>query len=386
VLASAGPFLYRISMTRRQSLTVLLLLLALLVAFRNKPRWLLPIGFAFTWLFDGFPLLIGVCGAVFLGFWWERRRPEWSLLVYPSIGVLLGNIINPYFPNNILFSYLHMLPKVFQLVGLSHTDDEIRVGNEWYPYSQQFMIESSWLALALVPLGFVPILLDARLSRLRRIDGMVVALGIIAVTFLVLYLRSRRWVEAEPVFATLFCAFAWSRALPARVTEPLQARLTPVRQAVIGVIIAIALFPLLAQTIDAAQDDARGSRDFTRYRDASAWLVANTPPGARVFATDWDDFPELFFWNVHNTYLTGLDPTYMYLHDSRLYLQWRSITRGQVERPGAAIRDLFDCGWVFTDLAHETFIRQASSDPSMVEVYRDRSTAIFAVRGWRPRT
>ena len=43
--------------------------------------------------------------------------------------MLLGNIVNPYFPNNILFSYLHMLPKVFQLVGLSHSDDEIRVGN-----------------------------------------------------------------------------------------------------------------------------------------------------------------------------------------------------------------------------------------------------------------
>ena len=61
-------------MTRRQSLTVLLLLLAILVAFRGKARWLLPIGFAFTWLFDGFPLLLGVCGAVFLGQWWERRR------------------------------------------------------------------------------------------------------------------------------------------------------------------------------------------------------------------------------------------------------------------------------------------------------------------------
>jgi hypothetical protein len=274
---------------------------------------------------------------------------------------------------------------VFQLVGLSHSDDEIRVGNEWYPYGQDFLIQTSWLALALVPLGFVPMLLDARPSRLRRVDGMVVALGIIAVTFLVLYLRSRRWVEAEPIFATLFCAFAWSRALPERVIKPLRARITPGRELIICVIVAAALFPLLARSIDSAQSDTVGSRDFARYRDVSAWLTANTPPGARVFSTDWDDFPELFFWNVHNTYLTGLDPTYMYLHDPRLYLQWRSITRGQVPHPGADIRDLFDSGWVFTDLAHETFIRQASADPSMVEVYRDRAAVVFAVRGWQPR-
>ena len=385
-MASAGPFLYRISMTRRQSLTVLLLLLALLVAFRGKPRWLLPIGFLFTWLFDGFPLLLGVCGAAFLGLWWERRRPDWGLVLYPAAGIVLGNVIHPYFPDNIVFSYLHMLPKVFQLVGLPHGDDEVRVGNEWYPYSQSFMIESSWLALALVPLGFLPILLDARPSRLRRIDGTVVALGIIAVTFLVLYARSRRWIEAEPVFATLFCAFAWSRALPERVRAPLRDRLTPRRETAIAVMLAVALFPLLAASVDRAQDDARTARDYNRYRNAAAWLTANTPPGSRVFATDWDDFPELFFWNTHNTYLVGLDPTYMYLHDAQTYLRWRAITRGQFDRPGATIRDAYDSGWAFSDLDHEAFIRRATADPDMVEVYRDRSTVIFAVRGWQPRT
>jgi hypothetical protein len=385
-LASAGPFLYRLSMTRRQSLTVLLLLLTLLVAFRGKTRWLLPVAFAFTWLFDGFPLLLGVCGAVFLGLWWERRRPEWGLLLYPAAGVLLGNIVNPYFPNNLLFSYLHMLPKVLQLVGLNTGDEEVRVGNEWYPYGQQFMIDSSWLALVMVPLGFVPILLDARPSRLRRLDGKVIALGIIAVTFFILYARSRRWVEAEPVFATIFCAFAWSRALPERITDPLRAIFTPGRQMIAGVVIAVALFPLLSTSIDRAQDDIRGTKDYTRYRGASQWLVANTPEGARVFATDWDDFPELFFWNTHNAYLVGLDPTYMYLYDGPLYLRWRAITRGQVERPSAEIREAFDCGWVFTDLEHDSFIRRAQADPDMTEVYRDRSAVVFMVRGWQPKS
>jgi hypothetical protein len=384
-LASAGPFLYRISMTRRQSLTVLLLLLTLLMAFRGKTRWLFPIAFAFTWLFDGFPLLLGVCGAVFLGFWWERRRPDWGLLIYPTCGVILGTIVNPYFPNNILFSYLHMLPKVFQLLGTSHTDDEIRVGNEWYPYAQDYLVESSWLALALVPLGFLPFLLDVRRSQWRRVDGKVVALGIIAITFLVLYLRSRRWIEAEPIFATAFCAFAWSRSLPERVTAPLRGLLTPSRQFALAIVCALALLPLLSNTMDRAEDDVSRASDYTRFRGASFWLAANTPAGSRVMSTDWDDFPELFFWNTHNAYLIGLDPTYMYLYDPALYLRWRSITRGQVERPGADIRDLFDSGWVFTDTAHEAFIKRAQADPDMTEVYRDRSAVVFAVRGWQPK-
>jgi len=91
--------------------------------------------------------------------------------------------------------------------------------------------------------------------------------------------------------------------------------------------------------MDDASDDVRTTRDSSRYRAAASWLVANTPVGTRVFATDWDDFPELFFWDTNNAYLNGLDPTYMYLEDGPLYLQWRSITRGRIEMPGASIRD-----------------------------------------------
>ncbi|MCC6175350.1 MAG: hypothetical protein IT305_08630 [Chloroflexi bacterium] len=392
-LASAGPFLYRLSMTRRQSLTLLLLLLALYLAFSRRQRWLLPLGFAFTWLFDGFPVLLGVCGAAFLGAWWETRRPSWGLVLFPAIGVLLGNVINPYFPNNILFSYLHMLPKVFQLFGLTHGDAVIQVGNEWYPYGCNdlsnpfgdcFLIETNWLAIVLVPLGFIPILLDARPSRLRSLDGKVVALGIIACTFLVLFLRSRRWIEAEPAFATLFCAFAWNRALPERVTEPLRSLFTPRREVVMAAAALVLIAPLLWQSVQQGRGDVKSTRDHTRYRDAAQWLVANTPPGARVFATDWDDFPELFYWDTHNTYLVGLDPTYMYLYDGPLYLQWRAITRGQVEQPGALIRDEYDSGWVFTDRDHGSFLRNAAADPDLVQVYADRSAVIFAVRGWQP--
>jgi hypothetical protein len=84
-------------------------------------------------------------------------------------------------------------------------------------------------------------------------------------------------------------------------------------------------------------------------------------------------------------YLNGLDPTYMYLENGPLYLQWRSITRGRVEQPAASIRDDFDCGWVFSDLDHKSFLENAAEDPNLVEVYRDRYTVVFAVRGWQLR-
>jgi hypothetical protein len=141
--------------------------------------------------------------------------------------------------------------------------------------------------------------------------------------------------------------------------------------------------PLVYLTVLGAMSDVRGTRSYLQYRAAALWLAGNTPPGARVFATDWDDFPELFLWNTHNTYLIGLDPTYMYLHDGPLYLRWRAITRGEVKRPSAAIRDEFDAGYVFTDTAHRAFLAEAAADPGLVEVFRDTNTVVFQVSGWQ---
>ena len=48
------------------------------------------------------------------------------IALYVSGGVILGMLINPYFPHNLIFSYHHMLPKLANATSVS-------VGNEWYP-------------------------------------------------------------------------------------------------------------------------------------------------------------------------------------------------------------------------------------------------------------
>jgi len=75
----------------------------------------------------------------------------------------------------------------------------------------------------------------------------------------------------------------------------------------------------------------------------------------------------------------------MYLHDGPLYLRWREITRGRVERPAASIRDEFDSGFVFSDRSHTSFLRHAADDPEMIEVFRSSNAIVYRVEGWKPR-
>jgi hypothetical protein len=367
LLASASWFIARQSMTRRQSVALALLILAIYLLVQRRYRLLAPLAFAYAWLFDGYVLLIAVCivgfGAQLIG----RRRLDWPLLGWPLLGLGLSILLHPYFPNNIVFTYLHVLPKAMP-------DGVVRVGTEWYPYSPETLLRTSWLALLLVPAGFLPALLAPK--RVLR-DPAALLLGGLALMFLILYLRSRRFVESEPAFALLFAAYLWSHYAP-RWRGRVCWQWLPATLA--GVVVGVGLTGLVLHAGQTIRQAARNVEDNDPYSTLQApmeWLQRNTSPGERVFHTDWDDFPEMFYWNTYNTYIVGLDPTYMYLQNPDLYLLWRSIGRGQVPLPSGYIREQFQAGWVVTDRGHRDFIRHASVDPGLTIAFQTEETVVY---------
>jgi hypothetical protein len=132
-------------------------------------------------------------------------------------------------------------------------------------------------------------------------------------------------------------------------------------------------------TFRSAVGTIAGARPEPIFQGASQWLTANTPQGARVFQTDWDDFPQLYFFNDHNTYTLGLDPTYSELYDRDLYDTWVEITRGEIRQPSTVIRERFGSQYVISDLEHDSFIDVARDDPNMEIVYSDNRSIVFYI-------
>jgi hypothetical protein len=401
LLGSSAAFLYRMSMTRRQAIVLLLFVVLIAIAFARRDRLALVAGFVFSWVYDGFLLFMIVSTMLTFGRWVGdgvlssgfsstmrvlRREKSWpavsealgwarrnlSLTAYASAGALLGLVIHPYTPRSLTFAIEHALPKL-----VPTGDFVVGVGNEWYPYPASALVRFAAPALVAVALGLVPMIASLRYGR--RWDGRVVALALLAVFFTVLLIRSRRFVEYQPAFAVLFCAFAWSFQLPSELRGPLSARLPRWTGMFIWALLLVGSVALIPPTIDSAQNSARAARPADVFAGAGRWLEANTPAGSRVFSTDWDDFPLLFFQNTHNTYLIGLDPTYMYQYEPSLYLTWRSITRGQVDMPSSVIRDRFGSRYVITDRDHVSFYETAMADPAMHMVYRDALTIVFSI-------
>jgi hypothetical protein len=299
-------------------------------------------------------------------------------VLYAGAGILLGLAVNPYFPYNILFSIQHILPKLGEATA-------VRVGSEWYPYNTSQLLKNSPLTL----LAFISGIFALGLHG-RRMDIDTAASLILAVLFGIMTFQSRRYIEYFPPFTLLFSAFACAPLLATNKAESKDTSTEPrtnhterllawLHSRLPLVLMVSILAAGLFVTLPATRNSLQSSKPHQRYQQAATWMSANTPSGARIFQTDWDDFPRLFYYNTHNTYLVGLDPTYMQLYDASLYNLWVEITAGDVEFPSKEIYGRFGAEYVFSDLKHKGFIKTAGTDPGLEELYRDEESVIYHV-------
>ncbi len=372
--AISEAFLFRMSVPRAQSASLLVLVLATHVLFTRRYVLLLPLGFIYVWLYNAFPLILALVAAEACAALVTERRINWRAPLYTIIGIALGLVINPYFPADITFIIHHLLPKIGQ--------PETSVGNEWYPYETWRLVENSGASLTLLVLGVFGLGWSG-----RRFDRITLTSFLLMLLFGIMLLKARRFIEYFPPFALIFAALTVGPLLYEWYTQRKTLAMSSDRfdqaavwfRRLIPFGIALALGTMLFLSISSSRETMSGTRQSATFAESSEWLRTNTPEGSMVFQTDWDDFPRLFFYNTHNVYLIGLDPTYMQIYDPELYADWVDMTRGKVDNPGASIRDRYGAQYVISDLTHTDFMRKAKNDPLMHEVHRDQYAVVYQI-------
>lgn len=363
-------FLYRMSITRAQSLSLAVLAVAFMWMLEGKYKHLAVLSFFYVWMYDAFPL-IGVLACLhFLALVLIEHRFEFRLITWVGIGTLLGMLVNPYFPYNITFFIHHVAPKLSNATSIS-------VGNEWYPYNTGQLLDNSLPALAAFLLGALALGLSGHKMEIRTAFAFLTALF-----FGFMLFEARRFVEYFPPFALIFASFAISPLLPRLLPinfAPAEPGYASMRVFIPSMLLVLCVVVAATKSIPATMEQMKSSKPYDLYAGASTWLTEHTSKDERIFQTDWDDFPRLFFYNTHNTYLAGLDPTYMQLYDTKMYDRWVSITRGNVKNMSQMIAQQFGSRFALTDLNHGDFIDRAAADPGMREVYRDNQAIIYQI-------
>jgi hypothetical protein len=368
LLIISEAFVYRMNMPRAQSLSLLLIVWTFHVLLEKEYRQLTLIGFIYVWTYNAFPLILIVVFLYLIAYLLTERKFLWMPLVFAIGGVALGLLLNPYFPENLAFIYRHITPKLFDVAA-------VPVGNEWAPYKTATLLDNSGWALVVFISGVIALGQNSRRMNISTATSLFLALS-----FGFMLFGSRRFIEYAPPFMLIFAAFAWKPIIEVATQHHQRQRFFHHRAWLIPVISVFLLFPLIWVSLASSRKRLQeNAKPYQRYEEASAWLVENTPEGSRIFQTDWDDFPQLFFYNHHNTYTIGLDPTYMQLYDSKLYEEWVEITRGNAEDIDEKIRIDFSGDYVLSDLSHTRFLLQAENDDGLKLVYQDSYAKVFQV-------
>ncbi len=356
LFAASTSFLYRYSLLRAGPLSLFLLLLSFYWIIRGKHVRLLVTSAVYALTYTAFPLVV-VLASVFSAIRSiQERALRFEALLFSGGGVLLGLLVNPYFPDNVRMYYT-------QMVRLPLSRGEVPAGTEWYPYDLSFLLGASIVVfIAYLATLLLLSIFDARLDR------KTITMLVLSVFFLALTLFSRRHVEYFVPFTVLFCAYAchplW-KAAPRELRKP------------IGVLLWMVVLFFGGHNIHSVAEELAGHSRLYRYQGAAEWLEQNSQKGDIVFNADWDDFPGLFFFNTHNYYCTGMDPAFTYLLGGNLWNDYARITLGKIKNPYDIIRSDFRAAYVFSDTSHGPFLANLNADPRFVQRYGDRHAQVY---------
>jgi hypothetical protein len=371
-----NPFIFRINLAKAPVWSSIFLIIALSFLFRRKIWPLFFISIFYVWLYGGWPLMLAFT-VIFLvvntinDLWHELNQRSLDLVIENNIidgqeiilikseeripaaigfrefivlflarffsginlkllvanisGLLASLIVNPYFPKNLFFYWEQTIK-----IGLINAQNTISVGAEWYPYKLFDFVSGANLIFILLLLALTMFIVGYKKQNIYSWT-----LFFISLFFFIFTLKSRRNVEYFVPFVVIFSAFAlnnffhyvdfyeywsWFKKL---------SRIKKFLSFVLVLYMVIAIVFISERDIISARKDLTGGFAWGKMEKAGQWLASNTPKDSIIFHNNWDEFPLLFYYNTHNFYIVGLDPTFMYDYNKELYWEWYNIVVGK---------------------------------------------------------
>jgi len=416
LLVSSNLFLFRISLIRAPVVALFFLILGLYFAFKNKYVSLFILSTLFAWLYGGFIFLPFIVLIYVFANWVVNKKNNLKAFILTISGCILGLTINPYFPKNINFLYT-------QIFKAGAMGQGLRVGGEWFPTSFQNLFFSSlplfiffFLSTLLLAIRWIKLARQARKTNnwgkinvemfsQQKLITITLTLLILSLLFLTLTLNSQRFVEYWAPFTLLYSAFATHLALRDKnVSWPKIKRFLlthkPLAPALV-LFFCVAIIYSGFLNVLGVTSQIKQTQPYDAYKQAAQWLEKNTSQNSIVFHSDWDNFPMLFFWNHHNYYIIGMDPTFMYVYDQGKYWLWENITQKGIACDGPLqdsiltdkyslkeskiIHDIiiqdFNSRYVFIDDHHEKFKKRLEKAPELFEkTYEDEYASVYELK------
>ncbi|MEI7741667.1 MAG: hypothetical protein WCJ29_04130 [bacterium] len=296
----------------------------------------------YVWTHAGFPYAIIIAGAYFTAKIFTRsaeglafkenlrqvfEEEKWNLAAVFG-GILAGMIINPYFPESIIY-----YAQIVIGFGVNPLPRELTVGAEWYGVG---VLELLMFSLPMFAVLLAPIFALALLRRTpkwdRKLAERFAFLFFMAAGTGLLTLRSNRHAEYFLPYLAIFIGEVWRVTFPLINPAELRLKFYALFKNSFQKYFANTAILLLILTPVACIGSTIGLLKYQIIswdgaREASEVIRANTEPYEIVFDGNWDFMPQLLYWNDRNRYINGLDPRFFGAKDLELALWYQKLAK-----------------------------------------------------------
>ena len=404
-------FILRLSLIRAPALSLILLILGFYFILKKKYLGLFFVCFFYVWTHGTWPLILIVTILYCLSqtvknlfanwtkIFIENKRKFFQFIKYSFvyffeksnikilstcvIGLLLGLIINPYFPKTFPFYWLQTIK-----IGILNYQGKIGVGAEWYSPDPKMLFFS------ILPI-LIPWLISLAWFITNKKEQKSSSWFFVFVsTFFLLYtLKARRNIEyfIPPaiflnglIFTQIAIKINWGN-IKKRLKGYFQGPdnifyfITAIISSILVVFFIGFYFTFSIKNL--YHSYVNEARNLNSLQMASHWLKTNAQPKEIIFQSNWAIFPHLFYFNTQNYYINGLDQTFMYEKDKELYQDWLDLVSYHVDPNQTAqiLKEKFKASYVLVDKNDVRFARLIKKSKFLKQVYKDDQAIIYQI-------
>jgi len=322
--ASSYFFQFRLLSERPYIAAFTVLPLGFWLLSRKKYVWLFALSFIYTIFYELSPLIIILAGFYCLAEYYFNKNINLKPIISTAGGVLTGILLHPNFLN---YFYLIFI-SLFQILFLKFSGVNLNVGAElhtgkFFDYVNQNSIGLAFYLLVLAVFFALPKIKNEAKNSITYF------LFIYSGSWFVFSLIVPRGIDYWYPFAWLFIVFVFNNLLNSPEWRMIKKFIISRVNAkiliffMVSVIFSLVLYNFIyiyGQVMSRSQDTIDND-----FQEANEWLIKNTPKNSIIFYANWSIWPLMFFYNDHNHYVAGMDPTFLYEYDRNTYWVWKNI-------------------------------------------------------------
>ncbi len=372
-------FLLRVNLEKIPALGMLWLFAGIYAIISHRVKHLFFLSFFYVWLHSGWPLLplVSLVGYASYGF---GKKYVW-IPIASFTGAFAGLIINPYFPTNLSF----YLVQIYHIAIITYRD-LIPIGAEWYPLGFQLIPKSIIAILGLVvgSIAFLAREVFAHDREETRRSPQEWFLFFLSLTLLALTIKSARHAEYFVPIATLFsgviCIPLLGHISISDIKKKMLAFVAKGFAPTFGAALFCSLFLLtLLFSVRTVASTLTQKNTQTSLQELAVWLSRHTPPRSIVFNDRWDLFPALLYYNQNNRYVSGLDPTFLYIKNPENYWLYCALSGGAIQKNTASlIQKNFHADTIIVVKENSALRTVLEKDPAVTKSFENSKAIIYS--------